>query len=150
MKNLNFWLAATMAVVIVGVGTIAYNQGASDQEAAIASGRVKVKIVASPLASPASADTAAYNQLLQQYRNARIQFVQSCQATPTSSSFRNGASIMLDNHSNKAHTVTIASKVYNLPAYGHQIITLTSPSLPGTLLVNCDGSVNVATIRLSQ
>lgn len=138
-----FWVVAGLAVVIVGVG--AWTNNFSDIQALIRGHKTNPTPT-----STASTNNATYNQLLQTYRNARIQFGQTCQATPVISSFRNGATIMLDNHSNRAHIVSVGGTNYTLPVYGHQIITLVSPTIPGTLNVNCDESVNVSTIRISQ
>jgi len=149
MPNLkNFWSVTALAVVIVGTGMLAYNMGASNQQALISSGKVPVKTVMPT--STGSTNNQGYSQLVQQYRTAIIQFLQTCQATPNNSSFKNGTSIMLDNRSSKAHVVSIAGMSYNLPAYGYQVVSLTSATLPGTLLVNCDGLVSVSTIHISQ
>ena len=150
MKNLkSFLVVAALAVVIVGVGSWMNSQTGADQQALI-SRKTKATPVATVTPAGASTDNAVYNQLVQQYRTARIQLSPTCQATPIMASYKNGASVMLDNHTSVAHTVTIGGVSYNLPAYGHQIITLTSSTLPGVLSMNCDKSVNVATIRISQ
>lgn len=148
MKNQNlksFLVVAGLAVVIVGIGNWMNSQTSSDQEAAIGR-KAKTTVSATP---GASTDNALYNQLVQNYRNARIQFNASCQASPVTASYRNGATIMLDNRSNQAHSVSIGGTIYALPAYGHQIITVSSPTIPGTLSVNCDRLVNVAIVKLS-
>ncbi len=144
----SFLVVAALAVVIVGIGNWMNSQNA-DQQALIAAGKAKTP-VATTTQTGASTNNALYNQLVQQYRTARIQFGATCQATPTMASYKNGTSIMLDNHTNVAHTVSVGGTSYSLPTYGHQIITLTSATVPGTMTVNCDKSVNVATIRLSQ
>jgi hypothetical protein len=144
MKNLKtFLVVAGMAVVIVGVGNW-MNSPSSDQQAAIAGRKAK----ATPAASATPAQS--YTQLVQKYGNARIQFSQTCQATPAMSTFRNNAEILLDNRSNQAHSVSIGGNTYSLSAYGYQVVTLSSSTLPSALTVNCDKSVNVATIRVSQ
>ena len=139
-----FFVVAGMAVVIVGVGTWMNSQNA-DQQAAI--GR---KTKATPVASVDPTSGMSYTQLVQKYATARIQVKESCQVTPVMASFKSGTSVLLDNRSNSAKTVTISGASYSLAPYGYQVVTLSSPTLPATLTVNCGSSVNVGTIRLSQ
>ena len=141
----NFLVVASLAVVIVGVGMVAYNQGVNDQGAAILKG------VAVPTPTPgASTNSQVYGQLVQQYRTARMQVTATCRVSPTSYSFKAGTSILLDNRSPMTHVVSVGGMSYTLPAYGYQVVALTSPTLPAKLSVNCDSSVNVATVKLSQ
>ncbi len=143
-----FLVVAGLAVVIVGVGNWMNSQTGADQQAVIAG---KGKVVATATPTPgASTDSALYNQLVKTYRNARIQFSSTCQATPNVAAYKNGTSIMLDNRSSVAHTVTFGGATYSLPAYGHQIVTITSPTVPASMGINCGQSVNVGTLRVSQ
>lgn len=102
-----------------------------------------------PLSSKTSS-SAAYSAAVKQYEGRRVQFDMYCQAIPTSLSFKNGTSIMLDNRSGDARTVTIGGTAYYLSGYGWKVITLwkSSSQLPATLSINCGGAVNVSSILL--
>ena len=151
-KNLKtFFTVAGMAVVIVGVGSWINSPSGADGLAAITGRKGTAVPVTNPSPTPAaSTDNAMYNQLVQQYRNARIQFKANCQAAPTNVSFKNGASVLLDNRANEARTIVVGANTYQLPAYGYQLVTLSSSTVPGTLSVSCGSSVNVSTIKLFQ
>jgi hypothetical protein len=91
-------------------------------------------------------NSATYSQYVQQYGNRRIQFDASCQASPKSVSVANNTSLMLDNRSGDARTVTVGGVAYALPGYGYTFVTAKSSTLPKTLTINCGSSVNVGTI----
>jgi hypothetical protein len=98
--------------------------------------------------SPAPTQSLSYTQLVQAYGTNRIQFDQNCQAQPATPVFKNGTSILLDNRSNQAREITVNGTKYSLGAYGYQVVTLSSSSLPKTLGVNCNSRVNVSSILL--
>jgi len=101
-----------------------------------------------PKAAAPTPDTRTYSQMVQQYGSNRIQFDDRCQASPTSVTFKQGASIMLDNRSTQGKTITVAGKQYSVPGYGWQVVTLSSASLPSNLIIGCNAATNVGTIRL--
>ncbi len=92
--------------------------------------------------------TKTYTQLLAEYGTRRIQFNASCQATPSTFVLKNNTSILLDNRANVARTITVDGTAYSLGAYGYQVVSLSSPSLPHTVKINCGSSVNVGTVLL--
>ncbi len=120
--------------------------GASSSPVASVAGGSTVKKPAAT-ATPV-APTQSYTQLVAQYKDRRIQFDSSCRATPTSFVLKNGSSILLDNRANVGRTVSVDGKSYSLGAYGYQVVTLSSATLPRTLKVSCGSSVNVSTILL--
>lgn len=99
---------------------------------------------------PAEKVPADYGAAVTQYEGRRIQFGQYCNAIPTSVTYKNGTSIMLDNRSGEARHVKVGPTAYNLAGYGWRVITLTSKSLPSTLLLDCGASRNVGTILLQK
>jgi hypothetical protein len=90
----------------------------------------------------------SYTDALKAYAGRIIQFDSSCQAHPVAATFKSGTSVMLDNRSSSARTVSIDGTSYSLAANGFRIITLSSASLPRTLQVNCGSSVNVMNLLL--
>jgi hypothetical protein len=101
-----------------------------------------------PLSTKSSA--AAYSTAVKQYEGRRIQFDMYCQAIPTSLVFKNGVSLMLDNRSGDARTITIGGTPYYLAGYGWKVVTLSvsASQLPKTLSINCGSAVNVSHILL--
>lgn len=90
----------------------------------------------------------SYTQLVKQFGVNRISFDQNCQAEPEVFSVKNGTSILLDNRSNQARTINIDGKQYALVGYGYQVATVTSASLPKTVGLKCDSSINSGTIQI--
>ncbi len=97
---------------------------------------------------PAAA-SMSYAQALETYKDRRIQFDKACQATPNNVTYKNGTKIMLDNRAGVARTININGAV-SLPAYGFKIVTLSSSTLPKTILVDCGTGQNVATILIQK
>ena len=98
--------------------------------------------------SPSPVSTKSYTELVNEYDGRRIQFDQYCQATPKSVTYKNGTSIMLDNRSGDARTITLAGTKYQLSGYGYTLVTLSSSSLPKEMLFSCGSAVNVGKILL--
>lgn len=90
-----------------------------------------------------------YAQALQIYKDVRIQLNQDCQATPNNVTHKNNTYIMIDNRADKARIVKVGSS-FSVPAYGFQIVKLSSASLPATWYVDCGSSQNVATILIQK
>ena len=105
-----------------------------------------VKPVAKQSTAPVSTQT--YTQLVKEYDGRRIQFDQYCQATPKDITYKNGTTIMLDNRSGDARTITLAGTKYQLSGYGYALVTLSSQSLPKEMLLSCGSAVNVGKILL--
>jgi len=57
---------------------------------------------------------------------------------------------MFDNRSGDARYIKVGDQVYQLAGYGYKILTLTSPVLPKTLLLDCGSAVNVGQILLQK
>jgi hypothetical protein len=110
-----------------------------------------------PTSTSTSAPTPdlSYGEALKMYENRRFQFsfndINNCIMTPSSSVFKKGTKVMLDNRVNKQITVYFDGTAYNLKAYGFRIITLTtSAQLPHTIKVDCGTGKNNGQILLQQ
>ncbi|MEI6022423.1 MAG: hypothetical protein WCQ32_01090 [bacterium] len=90
---------------------------------------------------------AAYTPTVEQYFNNRIQFGNACQAMPTTSTYKVGTDILLDNRSADAATIVIGGQTYKLGSYGFQVAHLTTE---GTFLVDCNNQQNVTTIVVQK
>ncbi len=98
----------------------------------------------------AAAPSMSYEEALRVYEGRRIQFDESCIATPFQHTYKNGTSIMLDNRSNQMRSIYDLGQTVNIPAYGFKVITLSATTFPKTLLVDCDSRQNVATIIIQK
>lgn len=144
-------------VVVVAVVMMNDNDGQytlspeGDEVGTSSSPAVSAAAVAKKKASPTPASVAvslSYNDALKKYGDNRIQFNEKCQAYPTTATYKNGASVMLDNRSNKTLAVSLDGKPYSLGAYTYQAVTLSSKTLPHEVRVNCGSSVNVMELLL--
>ncbi len=162
MKNntIWWWVGGIVAVLIViflivrmkGVSTTSMNpdnsgiQAGSDLPVStedVSAGSVH--------AASATAPVLTYQQALTKYGSRRIQFDPNCQAVPFNETFVNNTEIMLDNRAPVArnfHLGTLAD--ISIKAWGFKIVKLYSATLPKTLLFDCDGKQNVATILIQK
>ena len=94
--------------------------------------------------------TVAYADALVKYKDRRIQFNASCQASPRSVTYKDNTGIMLDNRSAQSRTIKVGT-TYTVKGYGFKIITLPDIYLKSsTLLVDCDKQQNVATVLVQE
>ncbi len=98
--------------------------------------------------STATASPKTYTDLIKTYANTRIQFDINCQAIPGNVTYKNGTTIMLDNRSGDARTITLAGTKIQLAGYGYAIATLRSTVLPKEMLLSCGSAINVGRILL--
>lgn len=97
----------------------------------------------------------SYGEALKMYEGKRFQFslnsLNNCVMSPTSTVFKKGTKVMMDNRSNKQITIYLDGTPYNIKAYDFKIITLTtSAQLPHTIKVDCDNGKNNGQIILQQ
>lgn len=111
-------------------------------------------ITASPKASlkntPSPSPELTYTEAINKYQNFRFQFDALCHSLPTKLIIKNGAEIMFDNRDEKAKTISVDGKQYNIKGFGFKIIKVsTTQNLPYPALVNCGSGVNVAQIVIN-
>jgi len=99
---------------------------------------------------PVSAALKAYTDLVAQYEGRRIQFDKTCQAIPSSLVLKNGTKVMFDNRSGDARMITVGAIQYSFSGYGWRLITLSSPTLPATIGINCGSAIYVGSITLQK
>ena len=103
-----------------------------------------------PVQGGTANQTQTYTTLVKQYEGRRIQFDIYCQAIPKNVTYKNGTKVMFDNRSGDARIITIGGVQYNFPGYGYKVLTLSSNTLPKTLLLSCGAAVNVGQILLQR
>lgn len=142
-------------VVIVAVAAVVYFMGGDWAGKYIGTVTVSPSPSTGTAAKPvlkkigtATTSTKTYTELVKEYEGRRIQFDQYCQANPKNITYKNGTTIMLDNRSGDARTITLAGVKYQLSGYGYALVTLSSQSLPKEMLLSCGSAVNVGKILL--
>lgn len=111
------------------------------------------KVIKRTTAKPAggfSGQTMPYSQLVAEYADRRIQFDERCQSIPGNPTYKNGTSVMFDNRSGDARYIKIGDATYLFGGYDYKILTLSSPTLPKTLSMNCGAAINIGGILLQK
>ncbi|MFA5932208.1 MAG: hypothetical protein WC793_02415 [Candidatus Paceibacterota bacterium] len=150
-KNKNLWIGLAVVLVLVA-GFLFWSM-----KKAVAPAVTDSNPVVEPTedVTPGSVNTGSpaasisYANALIKYKNARLQLDPTCQASPDKMTFKNGASLMVDNRSSAQRTVKVGS-VFSIKAYGFKIIKLSSATLPATWYVDCGKSQNVSTILIQK
>ncbi len=97
-----------------------------------------------------SAAPISYSNALVKYADRRIQLDTTCQAHPSNVVYKDNTGIMIDNRSSKTRTVKVGT-TFTIRPYGFKIVVLPDVYLKSkTILVDCDGSQNVATITVQE
>lgn len=155
--NKIFWIV--LAVVIVGIIIFLNSKQSvaptnpSNDNTNTTTNTAPTGNTAKPATKPANTQntiTTSYQEMVKKYEGRRIQFNEWCQATPSSQTYKNGTQIMFDNRGSKATTLTIDGVAYPTSAYTYRLITLSSKTLPHTVIVNCGAQNNVAQLTLQQ
>ena len=90
-----------------------------------------------------------YTDALVIYKGARIELDENCQANPSSVTYKNGTSIMIDNRASVDRVVKVGSS-FPIKAQSFEIVKLSSETLPIIWNVDCDQSKNVAQILIQK
>ena len=152
IKNRNLWIGLVVILVVAAV-LVFWSMRSALAPAPV----VTAPVVSTEDTSTGSVNagvtsaTLSYSQALAKYKNERIQLDSECKANSQSQNmtFKNNASVMIDNRAPVARTVKVGS-VFNVKAYGFKIVKLYSAKLPATWLVDCDNSQNVATVTIQK
>ncbi len=140
---------AVLAVLVVGVLLwVQRTDVGQEPQPTPVGGASGVPAPTGGVSKPGSAMPQTYADAVARYEGNRYQFDQTCQTKPAQASYKNGATVMLDNRSGDARVITVGGIKYNLAGYGWRIIILSSAKLPATLGINCGSAVNVAQIQL--
>jgi hypothetical protein len=105
---------------------------------------------AKPAGTTVAPSNLSYSDAIKKYAGTRIQFDQYCQASPNQITIKKGTSIMLDNRSGDARTISVGSVKYVMAGYGFRIVTPTASVLPATLLIDCGSAQNVGKVIIQK
>jgi len=95
-------------------------------------------------------ETMSYAAALAKYEDRRIQLDTMCQAHPNNVTYKDNTGIMIDNRSPETRTVKVGI-TFTIKPWGFRIVVLPDVYLKSkTLLVDCDGSQNVATVLVQE
>lgn len=92
----------------------------------------------------------SYDDAVVKYASSRIQFGETCNATPFMSTYKNNTVIMIDNRSKESKTFMVGSVAHFVPAYDYTLVTLAYSNLPQTVYIDCGKQLNVATILVQE
>jgi hypothetical protein len=92
----------------------------------------------------------AYGEAWKIYGDRRIQFSETCYATPAHSTYKNGTEIMLDNRSPESKTFRLGNIAHVIAGYDYKIVKLSYDTFPTEVLIDCGAQQNVATIIVQQ
>lgn len=90
-----------------------------------------------------------YQQAIEQH-DYRIQFTETCVASPAQLTIKNGTPVMFDTRGSGRHTIAVDGKTYAFNGAGFAIVTLSSRTLPHTVQVDCGTGKNNANIVLQR
>ncbi len=97
-----------------------------------------------------SAALISYSNALAKYADRRIQLDLTCQAHPNNVTYKDNTGIMIDNRSPQTRTVKVGT-TFTIKPWGFKIVVLPDVLLKSkTILVDCDGYQNVATILVQE
>ena len=144
------WLGLVI-IVILGLVIININKDkaevmvvpAGDTSADV----IDVTDIEAPTTTGTGAASISYQNALVKYKDARIQLNDQCQATPRTSGYKVGASVMIDNRADVSRSVLFNGTRYTIGALSFKIVKLNAAK---TFLVDCDKSQNVATITVQK
>jgi hypothetical protein len=152
-KNKNVWIWVAVVALVVILGFWLMNKDGDDVDTIKSTDTTDVEptedVTEGSVNATSPAASISYQQALIKYKDARIQLSPACQATPNNVTFKDGASLMIDNRSNTAKTVKLGS-TFSIKAYGFKIVKLSSSTLPATWLMDCGASQNVATVLIQK
>jgi len=137
------WAIVAIVVVIAVVAFLLFAFQSSTKEQA------SVQDISSTDVGAAAAPIA-YNAALVKYADRRIQLDTICQAHPNKVTYKDNTGIMIDNRSAKTRTIKVGT-TFTIKPWGFKIVVLPDVYLASkTLLVDCDGYQNVATILVQE
>lgn len=92
----------------------------------------------------------SYQEVVETYKDRRVQFDDTCKATPNFATFKNGPEIMFDNRSAVEKVIKLDKAGYKIGPYGFVILSITSQTVPHAISVDCNQLFNTAIINLQK
>ena len=142
------WVIVAIVVVVAAILIFALNNKQTTSQVSTTEPASAQDIGSTDIG--AGAAPIAYTDALVKYADRRIQLNSTCQANPIKVTYKDNTGIMIDNRSAKTHTVKVGT-TFTIKPWGFKIVVLPDVYLASkTLLVDCDGYQNVATILVQE
>lgn len=146
-KNKNLWIGgAVFLIIILGLVFWSVNKNDPSSSTDDLNGQPSIEDTSTGSIN-LGASPSSYTDALAKYYGARLELDADCKANPNKFIFKNGGYLMIDNRAPNDRVVTVGTP-FNIKAYGFKIIKLEAPAVPATWSVDCDQSLNVASISL--
>lgn len=151
MDKRYLWVVAAVVVVLLIIWG-GSNKNNNSEESPSPSSSASTSVQPSPTPSSSSSDSTlkTYTDYVNAYQGRRIQFDKNCQAQPSSITVKNGDKLLFDNRSGEARTIKVGDRTWSFVGYGYKVLTMTSKTLPGTLMLNCGSAVNVGQVIVQK
>ncbi len=100
--------------------------------------------------APKGDEGLTYQQVVEKYKDFRIQFNNQCAPLPSSVTYKNGSRVMFDNRSVSERSISLDGKAYKISTYGFIVLPLSAKTLPHTIKIDCDQQYNAGQILLQR
>ncbi|MCX6718520.1 MAG: hypothetical protein NTY81_02890 [Candidatus Staskawiczbacteria bacterium] len=153
-NKIQMWVLILVAIVIIAIVLffIFSNKQTANQITTNNSSTTQPESVQDISAQDVGAGAApiSYANALVKYADRKIQLDTVCQAHPNTVTYKDNTGIMIDNRSPQTRTVKVGT-TFTIKPWGFKIVVLPDVYLKSkTLLVDCNGSQNVATILVQE
>ena len=148
-KQTMWWVLGALVVIVIVIAVVMMKKKNQDN-ASVSQNQETVTPAAESETSTGTTPNLSYTQALAKYGTNRIQIKADCQTVPNNVTYKSGTQVMFDNRSATSHTITFKGVKYVIAGYGYRVFTMTASTYPTTVLVDCDGSQNVATILIQR
>ena len=149
-KQTMWWVLGALVVIVIVIAVVMMKKKNQDNASVSQNQETVTPPAPESETSPGMIPNLSYTQALAKYGANRIQFKADCQTVPNNVTYKSGTQVMFDNRSATSHTITFKGVKYVIAGYGYRVFTMTASTYPTTVLVDCDGSQNVATILIQR
>lgn len=158
-KNVT-WLIAGIAVVLIIVIIVLIARPSKkgnevtienqEEAALVAPNKAPTYYGKAPVATAPTTPKLSYNDAVKMYGSNRIQFGETCIATPATAVFKKGSEIMLDNRSWEAKIFTVNGTAYSVAGQDYAIAALNVLPPSQEVMIDCGMMENVATVTVQN
>lgn len=150
-KNIQMWIwALVVVVVIVALYFTLGNQQATNTVTTNEPESIQKDTTDQNNEATVAPIAISYADALVKYADRRIQLDPNCQAYPNTVTYKDNTGIMIDNRSDKTRTIKVGT-TFTIKPWGFKIVVLPDTYLKSkTILIDCDGYQNVATVLVQE
>ncbi|HSE56528.1 MAG TPA: hypothetical protein VLB02_00350 [Candidatus Paceibacterota bacterium] len=146
-KTLWFSMLGALLLIILVVAAPRLKRGSDIEAPALDDTELGAGAELSPAPESAAPKVLSRTEAAAKYAGQRMEFSLDCKAAPATVAVKQGATVMLDNQSNKPHTVALAGKLYAIGAYKYRTVTLATL---GSFPVACDEAQNAGAFIVQE